>query len=560
MTSFDSVKKALQKCGPSRSNLLVDELTKSSNISPQAARQRLSRSRSPIERLGNSLLPRGESFFFLRDQFGSEWYWKNLLRDLRATGAIYALAIDALDARGGVLPKGEFPTISGAPIALRKQVLSSKVEKTLVELGIMDHIEIEGMGSCFEANPAALVMPTSSNRIRGRRVAESCLLDVLRQWLRANRIGSFHKIAIRGENHPRMVGQFQWDLTAPCYLNFFRTQNSAHGFVVADVFAEENLDIHQIQYFIRKVHTYQRTSNSGGILPILLADGFSIDAIKEGGKAGIMLVTPESLFGRHVAEALSQLIQTLEHVSYIVAKEPDKFFELVDKVSKIEGRSLNMRGILFELLSAYIAGRIFNGHRIDIGVIHTNSKSGKRGEMDVVCMGHDTAHVIECKGLGPNGRITLEDAIKWLKKIPIGIDFIAQRFGSTRHKVTNLLWTTGQFDDDALEKLKEEKQKRTRHPIDFKDGLEIRSLAIENKLKRVADALEEHFLKHPLSDVNRPTRKQLNIIEELRDEIARQTNQTDLIPPLTEKANRTEAAEFIAELIEKSKEIRNACK
>ena len=557
MTTIESVKKALQKCGPSRSKLLVDELTKSSNISPQAARQRLSRSRSPIERLGNNLLPKGEAFFYLPEQYRSQLYWKNLLRDLRATGSIYGFAIDALDARGGVVPKDEFPTISGAPIALKKQVPSSKVERTLVQIGIMHQIEMESIGSCYKANPDAMITPTNSNLIKARRLAESCVLDVLRQWLRANRLGSFHKIAIRGENHPLKVGQFQWDLTAPCYLHCLRTPKLNQGFVAADVFLEY-LDIHQIRYFIRKVQTYHRTSNSGGILPILLADRFSNDAIKEGGKAGIMLVTPESLFGRPVAEALRQLIQTLEQVSYVVVEDSDQLFDLMDKVSKIEGRSLNLRGILFELLSAYIAGRIFGGYQIDIGVTHTHSNSGRRAEMDVVCRGHDTAYVIECKGLGPNGRITLEDVIKWLRKIPVAKDFIAQRFGSTKHKVTCLFWTTGQFSDDALEKLKDEKQKRTRHPIGFRSGLEMRSLAVEKNLKRVAETLDEHFLKHPLSDINRPTRKQLNTIEELREEIARQTNQTDLIPPLPENANRAEAGEFIAELIEKSKEIRNA--
>lgn len=498
MTSIDSVKKALKKCGPSRSRLLIDELRQSTKISQQAARQRLSRSRPPIERLRNSLLPKGESFFYLREQYRSEWYWRNLLRDLRATGSIYALAIYALDARGGIVPTNEFPAISGAPIALKKQVLSSKVEKILLHLGIMREKEIEGIGSCYEANPDAILTPTNSNRIRARRVAESFLLDILRQWLGANRLGSFYKIAIRGENHPLMVGQFKWDLTAPCYLHFLRTPKSVHGFVAADVFAETHLDVYHIRYFLRKVQTYQRTSNSGGILPILLAKGFSYDAIKEGGKAGVMLVTPDSLFGRHVAEALGTLIQTLEQVSNLIAEDPNQLFDLVDKISKIEGRSLNLRGIMFELLSAYIAGCIFNGHRIDIGLTHTHSESGKQAEMDVVCMGRDTAYVIECKGLGPNGIISLEEASKWLKKIPVAQEFIAERFGSTIHKVTHSFWTTGQFADDALEMLEYERQKRTRHPIEFRSGLEIRSLAIEKKLKRIVDALDEHFLKHPL--------------------------------------------------------------
>ena len=554
MTSIVSVKKALQKCGPSRSRHLINELTESSKISQEAARQRLSRSGSPIQRLRNSPLPKGESFYYLPEQYESELYWENLLRDLRATRSIYGFAIDALDARGGVVPKDEFPTISGAPIALKKQVPSDKVERTLVQLGIMNQTEVDGIGRCYVANPDAIMTPTNSNLIKARRVAESCVLDVLRQWLRANRLGSFHKIAIRGENHSLKVGQFQWDLTGPCYLHFLRTPKSKLGFVAADV-CLDNLDIHQIRYFIRKVQTYQGSSNSGVVLPILLADRFSTEAIKEGGKAGIMLVTPESLFGRQVAKALSQLIHTLEHIAYMVAEDSNQLFDLVNKISKIEGRSMNMRGIMFELLSAYIAGRIFCGHRIDIGVTHTHSNTGKRAELDIVCMGHDSAYVIECKGLGPNGRISLEEVSKWLEKIPIAKDFIAQKFGSTKHEVTYLFWTTGRFADDALEKLKDEKQKRIRQPIEFRSGVEMRSAAVEKNLKRVAEALDEHFLKHPLTDVNRPTRKQLNYIADLRDAIASETTQKILMPPLLGNADRADAAKYIAELREKRERL-----
>ena len=68
------------------------------------------------------LLPKREAFFYLRHGRNAELYWEYLLRDLRETGAIYACAIDGLRARGGVVPVGEFAVVSGAPIALKKQV------------------------------------------------------------------------------------------------------------------------------------------------------------------------------------------------------------------------------------------------------------------------------------------------------------------------------------------------------------------------------------------------------------------------------------------------------
>ena len=64
-----------------------------------------------------------------------------------------------------------------------------------------------------------------------------------------------------------MVGQFKWDLTGPSYLLPLRRENIRNGFVVADVFTERQLDVHHIRYFIRKVQTYQKTSNSGALFP-----------------------------------------------------------------------------------------------------------------------------------------------------------------------------------------------------------------------------------------------------------------------------------------------------
>ena len=57
------VEKALADLGPSRTGRLVDTLTQSLNISDQAARQRLSRARTPVERCPSPLLPKREAFF-----------------------------------------------------------------------------------------------------------------------------------------------------------------------------------------------------------------------------------------------------------------------------------------------------------------------------------------------------------------------------------------------------------------------------------------------------------------------------------------------------------------
>ena len=494
--------KALTEAGPARTERLVTILTQSLNMSPEAARQRLSRARSPVARI-RGLLPRREAFFYLSDQRNSELYWDNLLRDLRETGTIYACAIDGLDVRGGIVPADEFAVVSGAPIALKKQVPSQRVAEKLVGLGVMKKEEIGDLGRCFVAKPGAVMQPLKTGHIKARRLTEGVLLDGLRQWVWKNGIGSCNTITIRGEGQPCMVGQFKWDLTGPSYLLPLRRKNRRknipHGFVVADVFAEGELHVPHIRYFIRKVQTYQKTSNSGALFPILMAKRFTGDALTEGHKVGLMLTTPENLFGRHVADAIANLMRILKNAAVIAVVSDSGLYKLLDQLSEIEGRAGNMRGILFELIAAYIAKREIGGS-IDFGIHHTHRGNGKKADLDVVCVTEqNTVHVIECKGKGPGGIVSLEEVKNWLGKLPIMQDYVAGQEHLRERDQTYEFWTSGVFEADALAELKLEQAKRTKRPIVWRDGEAVRKSAAELKLKTIGDALDQHFVKHPLA-------------------------------------------------------------
>src|SRR6185437_4864852 len=88
---------------------------------------------------------------------------------------------------------------------------------------------------------------------RPRLLSESVILDALRDWARKLGLGGYNSIAIRGDSHARQVGQFKWDLSGPSYLLPLRRGKAVNGFLVADVFSDRILDIHAIQFFIRKV-------------------------------------------------------------------------------------------------------------------------------------------------------------------------------------------------------------------------------------------------------------------------------------------------------------------
>ena len=480
-------------------------LSQSLNISPAAARQRLSRARTPIERYPGRLLPKREAFFYLRSQRNTERYWDNLLRDLRETGSIYACAIDGLDARGGIVPVDEFAVVSGAPIALKKQVPAEGVAERLVDLGVMRKEKLGSLGRSFVANSDAVSPPLDINHIRARRVAEGVMLDGLRQWARKNGIGSYNRIAIRGESQPLMVGQFKWDLTGPSYLfplRRVRRRVIQPGFVVADVFSEGQLDVPHIQYFIRKAQLYQKTSNSGALFPILMATSFTGDAITTGHKAGLMLTTPETLFGRRIAEALADLVSTLKNAAAIASVDGERLYKLLDRLSEIEGRAGNMRGILFELIAAHLAKRHIGGN-IDFGVLHKHRKTGEMADLDVVCVtDRNTIQVIECKGKSPGGTVSLGEVTDWLRKLPIIQDYAASQDHLRERDQTYAFWTTGRFTLDALNRLEIEQRNRTKRKIAWEDGEALRKIAAKLKLKIIGKALDVHYVKHPLAKLS----------------------------------------------------------
>ncbi len=242
---MDQLGHLLRKHGPSRSARLAEALQEEFGITPVAARKRVSRALPPIRRFPVPLLPKRESFLYHQDQRSTEAFWTNFVRDLRDTKSIYGIALDGLATRGGLIPVDEFAVISGAPLALQRQVSSRAVAEKLVSAGAIRRDTIADLGECLVIDKDGIAFPDTTG-IRARLTAEGVILDGMREWARKLGLASFNAIAIRGEDHPRQIGQFRWDLTGPSYLLPLRRGDAKHGFLAADVFAEGILEVHAI--------------------------------------------------------------------------------------------------------------------------------------------------------------------------------------------------------------------------------------------------------------------------------------------------------------------------
>jgi len=490
----DPITRYLQAHGPTRGSTIADALEKD-GIAPEAARKRLTRIRCPVRRFPVKLLPKNEGFYYLQDQRNTEQFWQNLQRDMRATGSIYGLAMDGLAARGHIVLYEQYPVISGAPAQpMKGQVNSESVRETLIAAGLIAQFNHASGQTYLRTRFEPVVSDV-------RSTPEAIILDAVRDWARKMGLAGYNTIAIRGEVGLRAIGPFLYDLAGPSWLSPLQQATRQPGFLVADVFAGGPLDVHQVQYFIRKVAMTAALRGGPKILPFLIADSFTGTALTAGHAAGISLATPTILFGRRVGAALATLLDTLSNAAaYASSDKADRIIKLVEDLSDIEGKSLNLRGALFEMIAGYLARR--EAASIDMGVLARDPESGVAAEIDVLAVSTGAAKVtcIECKGRDPGGTVGLDEVKRWLQKTAAMKAHLANH--SQLREATHCfeIWTSGTFEPNALAHLHAEQVRRVKSPVGWKEGKDLLKYATDWKQKAIADILRQHFIHHPYAE------------------------------------------------------------
>ena len=497
---MDPVGSLLDKYGPVRSSVLANLLCAEFGLSPEAARKRLSRVRAPIHTFPVGLLPKREAFVYHLKDRTTERFWANLHRDLRETESGAAAAIDGLIARGGIVAADEFSVISGAPVKQLKQVPAAAVLKRLEAAGIVKVTTLGDLGEVVMLERHELG-ERDIGGFKARRLGERIMLDGVREWAKRLGIASFNSIAIRGDNHPRMVGPYKWDLTGPSYLmplKGMKGNTEQQGFLVADAFVGDSIDQHQLRYFIRKARALRATTKVGSILPMIIAQGFTPEALTFGHRARLILATPETLFGSRTARAFDNLVDTMRNAAAIIAANPDRLVDLLESLQDIEGRAGNLRGVLFEFFCAYLIRN--DGNSIDMGRTAYDSATGKSADIDVMCVkGKSECVLYECKAKVPGGTVSNEEVEDWLRRLPIFKAHVRSNPTLSEADIRFEFWTSGDFEPNAMATLERQKQQRTKMPIDWKNGNQIRALSIKHKEKTITSAFDQHFFRHPLS-------------------------------------------------------------
>ena len=498
-----SIEELLNEAGPGISSRITAALVKR-GVSADAARQQVSRSRGSVHRLSGLTLPKKEKFLYLEAQFGRQPYWEALRRDLDATNSVYGAALHGLIARGGMVPKACFDVISGAPVRQKGQVGAATVMQRMEAAHLVRTVSIERYGDCVVLDCNGVFASGDVAFMKARLTTESILLLAVRDWVRKLAMVSYNKVAIRDVGQPERpaFGTCRWDLCGPSYLRPFVSRDSGGkpkpGFIVCDAFVNDGLGVGEIRYFLRKCQLLGSFVKLPPFLPILVAARYSKEAFALGRSAGILMATPQTLFGEEVAAALSSLLLTLTKAAAVAAGNPDKIYELFSTLGRIEGAAANLRGVLFEMIVGFLV-REREGNSIDIGVEVTDPESGGSAEIDVRRIKEDQeCWVYECKGHQPTDVVTVPMVKKWIDKVGIIHSVTRREKRFQRSRFGFEYWTCGNFDSEAVDYLKNVQSTRPKLNVNWRDGSAVREYAATTNKKSVLDTLDEHYFRHPL--------------------------------------------------------------
>lgn len=479
--------------------------------SSAAARQIVSRLPEDVRVLRGLSFPKRARFIYLEKQFGTDRYWDALYSAIDKANPAYSAAIAGVQSRGGCVPLRDFEIVAGSPVKQKGQISCSTVLERLRSVDLLGTTEISGIGECVLLRGEE-IDTTSLGKLRARLLTENVLLDAIRSWAGKMNLASPGTTRIRNDTPAPQLSTCKFDLCGPCYLRpmkRFSGGKVSQGFFVADVVVGVELNKRAVAAFLRKCILLGHLRKIGPFLPMLIADRFTPEALRECRSAGVITTRPDTLFGQDIAHALGELLQTLSNSAAVAATNPDRIEELFNSLSVIEGAAGNLRGALFELIVGHMV-RAIEGGSIDIGTLVTCPKTGKRAEIDVRLVKEREVLICECKGYQPSSVVQKGEIESWLtKRIPIiNTAHRAQdRFSDSKFRFE--LWTSGSFHPEAVHLLQNAKVNTSKYEIGWKDGAAVRKYAEDIKASGIRKMLDEHYIKHPLADIS-----QLDLVAE----------------------------------------------
>lgn len=488
--------KILKKNGGMLTSYLSNELIQN-GVSKDAARKKISRAtsdNSDIAKLANIKFPHNARFVYLKSEGLSERFYYNLYTAFNETNSAYSHIINLLKLHYGVLRESRYKIYSSAPEISTKHINCSTILNNLVNLKLCEYKNINNIRYIYLNG-----LEYSEKKAFAIEKVELLLIDMLKEWLKRTNFASFN--AIDNQNN---YGYYFWNISSPSYIFPFLKKEKAqnekimHGFIVADV-VYNTIDETAIKYFINKLDIIRSNKNNRPVIPILMAKGYTNEAFSIGKTKGIIIVTPEILFGKDIADMFENLLFKLSNIAAAATKDIEEFLKLYDQLAKIQGSAAHLYGDLFEFLIAVIYREALPTSSLEIGKL-ISIDNGNRKEIDVyVKTTNKKIYFIECKGYSQKTNVSEEEAKYWTEKVPLlrkwGNEHI-ENFDKLEQHYEFI--TTSDYSNDAKQLFDEFNLKTKKYQIVYINGRQLIEIINTNNINskdKIIKTLNEHYLK-----------------------------------------------------------------
>jgi hypothetical protein len=480
------IQKYLSKKGGILSGDLAKYIQKRKGVSNDAARKQIERLRSPIHKL-SGLFSDKKVFVYHSDNYQTEAYYLDLLEAFRTDGKRCFYLLNALKYHHGLLPVKELANYTLSPVNAIKGHMKFS---TLIELLKRHNLISETINGEYRLNSSLTEHQKPNLRyIQGIQLSKKLVLQQFEIWSKNIGMVSFKS----GKNN-NIVGGFQFGFTAPSYIDGlvgYKDKTKKPGFLVADILIGNTTNDITIGFFTRKIAAIKASNPSLKLLPVLLVDGISSEGLNQLKSKGVLVASIKELFGKDYSELLKNLINTVTNAGAILKTEPEKYLNLMSKLTKlVDGKTNNLRGDLFELAVGFYYSKY--SQSLNIGKRIPVTDSIRTREIDVFASTENEIFIVECKGYnypidGDYIEVYISEKIKEIR------GWLNLRFPEKRHRFE--IWSTGGFTDEALKILKKTKANVKKFDFDFLDQKAIMGKANQLNDKKFKEILRDYYLK-----------------------------------------------------------------
>lgn len=452
-------------------------------------RKAISRLQTPYNKLKFIHLSNNAQILYYKDIWKTTDFCNKVTLILREENSVYAMALDAIKARGGFIVEKYFPIISGSG-EQKKHIWPNKIKDNLISAGLLTR----------DNNILYLTEYIDSIKLSVNPycIQEQIILQLVEDWLK-----KLNFIAYKKTCHKQLSGDLPkfattyWDITAPSYL-LPLMQNNLQGSVLCDLFLNEITDISQIQYVMKKLELLSISKRIPKHLPIIIAPSFSKNAFIELKRNGIIPASFDNLFGMETAKLFTDLYFSLQNLAAAVTRDPNKVYTIFTKIAAFESISNQIRGPLFEMICVHYV------HSSNLGYIENGksifcNKLRKYLEIDIINESPKEVFIVECKGYLPNHLIEYSEVKEWLSNIyQIRQELISTNQANINKKFIFNFWTSSDFTAEALSLLENTKDK-AQFEIRWKNGENLKNSIKEKGLKGAEKMLKDYFFKNYLN-------------------------------------------------------------